>query len=142
MNKLSEGDQSKLFEIFRANQNLPGAPSWTESQLSQEITDQFFLEGRNAVGELTAFILFRKTPEAYEISYLATHPQAKRKGVMAGLLRSLVALAKVASTNVWLEVHESNLPAQNLYKKIGFIECGRRPKYYPDGGSAILYNYG
>ncbi|MEW5693431.1 MAG: ribosomal protein S18-alanine N-acetyltransferase [Candidatus Hydrogenedentota bacterium] len=39
-----------------------------------------------------------------------------------------------------LEVRENNISAINLYKKLGFIECGRRKKYYADDGSdAILF---
>ncbi len=29
-----------------------------------------------------------------------------------------------------LEVRESNIPAINLYKKFGFLEHGKRPRYY------------
>jgi ribosomal-protein-alanine N-acetyltransferase len=31
---------------------------------------------------------------------------------------------------VFLEVRESNLPAQRLYEAIGFREVGRRRRYY------------
>jgi ribosomal-protein-alanine N-acetyltransferase len=31
-----------------------------------------------------------------------------------------------------LEVRKSNIVAQNLYKKYGFVEYGIRPRYYAD----------
>jgi ribosomal-protein-alanine N-acetyltransferase len=40
---------------------------------------------------------------------------------------------------IWLEVHEGNDAARKLYEKQGFVAEGRRPRYYRDGGSAILY---
>ena len=33
---------------------------------------------------------------------------------------------------VWLEVRLSNTPAKMLYEKLGFLEVGRRKKYYSD----------
>ena len=39
-----------------------------------------------------------------------------------------------------LEVRRSNLVAQNLYKRLGFIELGVRKRYYEDNGEdALLY---
>ncbi len=32
----------------------------------------------------------------------------------------------------FLEVRESNTAAQALYRKLGFVEIGRRSKYYDD----------
>ncbi|NLY46259.1 MAG: ribosomal protein S18-alanine N-acetyltransferase [Tissierella sp.] len=37
-----------------------------------------------------------------------------------------------------LEVRESNIIAQNLYKKYGFVEYGIRPKYYSDNNEDAL----
>ena len=39
----------------------------------------------------------------------------------------------------FLEVRESNLAAQELYRRFGFEETGRRPRYYKDNSEdAIL----
>ncbi len=32
---------------------------------------------------------------------------------------------------MFLEVRESNIAARNLYKRLGFLEAGRRRDYYP-----------
>jgi ribosomal-protein-alanine N-acetyltransferase len=34
------------------------------------------------------------------------------------------------ANSVFLEVRPSNIPAVELYEKLGFKEVGRRPKYY------------
>ena len=39
----------------------------------------------------------------------------------------------------FLEVRVSNIPAQNLYKKLGFTEVGIREKYYQDNGEDFDY---
>lgn len=89
---------------------------------------------------LAALILYRKLPHAWEISLVASHPQFRRKGHLQTLLGHLIA-AKGQGIELWLEVHEENLAAQKLYEKLGFRETGRRPKYYKDLGTAILYTY-
>lgn len=89
---------------------------------------------------LAGFVLYRKLPQAWEVSLVASHPQFRRKGHIQALLSHLVA-AKAQGVELWLEVHEENLAAQNLYEKLGFRETGRRPKYYKDLGTAILYTY-
>ena len=40
--------------------------------------------------------------------------------------------ARQGASSVYLEVRPSNLPAIELYQKLGFNEIGRRPKYYTD----------
>lgn len=131
-----------LLAIFKANQNLPGAPSWTDQQFAAELKEQESLIASDENGDPQAFILYRKTPLAFEISYLATRPEQKRTGHMLGLLEMLAIDARDLGLQIWLEVHEDNTPAIRLYETFGFKPQGKRPKYYADGGSAILYNYG
>ena len=58
---------------------------------------------------------------------------------MEQLLSELIA-QQPAETELWLEVHEANGPARKLYEKVCFVEVGKRPRYYADGGTAVLYN--
>ena len=90
--------------------------------------------------QLRAFVLYRDLPQAWEISLVACDPGFKRQGWTEKLLAALIA-AKGQGKELWLEVHEENLPAQKLYEKLGFKEVGRRPRYYKDGATAILYSY-
>ena len=41
---------------------------------------------------------------------------------------------------IHLEVSNSNLLAQKLYKEIGFKQCGIRKNYYSKGDHALLFN--
>ena len=41
--------------------------------------------------------------------------------------------------SVLLEVSSSNLPAQKLYEKMGFVCQGERKDYYTKGDDAVLY---
>ncbi|WP_413587261.1 GNAT family N-acetyltransferase [Bdellovibrio sp. HCB274] len=89
--------------------------------------------------ELAGFVLYREVPGAWEISLVATHPSFQRRGLMESLIKHMIA-AKGHDRELWLEVHESNESAQKLYEKLGFKLTGRRPRYYKDGATALLYS--
>ncbi len=73
------------------------------------------------------------------INTLAVHPEWRRRNIGEHLLQALLdkasALHAISAT---LEVRGSNLAAQRLYQKFGFVEVGRRKRYYRDGEDALL----
>jgi ribosomal-protein-alanine N-acetyltransferase len=85
------------------------------------------------------FVLARVAAEEAEILTLAVHPEARRQGHGGALLAGAMsgALARGAAT-MFLEVAESNQAARGLYAAAGFAEVGRRRRYYPDGGDALV----
>lgn len=67
------------------------------------------------------------------ITNIAVHPDYREKGVGSALVESLINNSKEWGCNaLTLEVRASNIPAQNLYKKFGFINEGVRKNYYSD----------
>lgn len=68
---------------------------------------------------------------------VAVHPAWRRRGVGAALLAAVLARAPAGGTIV-LEVAASNDAARSLYASYGFVETGRRKRYYRDGGDALL----
>ena len=91
--------------------------------------------------KLAAFVLFREVGAVREITFLATAPDARGRGLMGALIHHMIKELP-SFGQIWLEVHERNEPARKFYEKMRFAEVGRRPRYYSDGGGAILYNYG
>ena len=99
-----------------------------------------FLKGLVAQAHCSAWCLFRDEKAVAAIWYqragdradmidLRVLASSRRQGLGKRLLRaSLIALEGV--TTVDLEVRESNLAAQALYRAMGFQETGRRPDYY------------
>lgn len=139
---LTLGDARLVFGLIESAQEASPVsigPKWTYLQLEAECREHGLVFERN--GELIAFVLWRDTGAAWEISFLATQPNAQGQGVMSTLLEHLKA-NRPQDRPIWLEVHEQNRPARRLYEKIGFVQTGERPKYYSDGGAAILYNCG
>lgn len=129
-----------LVEAIHAEQGLVPSFYWPQDLLGAEMATAEALgvfEGEVLAG----FVLYRELPDVWEISLVASHPQWRRKGMMEALLRHMAA-AKGQGRALWLEVHEENVGAQKLYEKLGFREVRRRPRYYKDGASAILYSLG
>ena len=140
--KLQASDSSQIFAIIeaaRAASKVPVGPVWTEAQLATECL-AFGLIAHDS-REIQGFILWRDTGAAWEISFLATDPKFQGRGVMKTLIEQMKHL-RPADRPIWLEVHEQNKIARALYVKVGFALIGQRPRYYSDGGTAILYNYG
>lgn len=139
---LQTADSAAVFELLTKVYKAPLYPlggAWTERLVEKELEHgrgYGLYEGSRA---LIALVLFRVQDLVWDIVMLATDPGRARKGDMTHLLKDLIA-RKPADTELWLEVHEANLAAINLYKKLGFRQVGRRASYYRDGSSAVLYS--
>jgi ribosomal protein S18 acetylase RimI-like enzyme len=86
-------------------------------------------------GEVVGFAVHRSLDEReMELLNVAVDPAHRREGVATRLI------GNIDSPNLLLEVRESNLEAQNLYQKLGFVEIGRREKYYtePDETAIVM----
>ncbi|MDI1328021.1 MAG: GNAT family N-acetyltransferase [Brevundimonas sp.] len=77
------------------------------------------------------FILMRTVADEAEILTLAVRPGARRRGLGAELVACGAADAAArGAMRLFLEVSEDNAAARALYARAGFLEVGRRPRYY------------
>ncbi len=73
------------------------------------------------------------------ITTIAVHPDFRGKGLGELELATLIQTAyKINAQRVTLEVRISNYIAQSLYRKYGFREEGKRPRYYSDNQEDAL----
>lgn len=81
-------------------------------------------------GAPVGFALSRRIIDEAELLLLATAPAARRRGVGAALLRSvLISAREEGATHLHLEVREGN-DATKLYSGAGFTRVGERRHYY------------
>lgn len=67
------------------------------------------------------------------ITNIAVHPKYRGIGLGNTVVKALLDICeKEKVCAITLEVRKSNIPAQNLYKKFGFVEEGIRKAYYMD----------
>jgi ribosomal-protein-alanine N-acetyltransferase len=82
-------------------------------------------------GKIGAWLLLSVVPPEAEILNIVAAPECRRQGLATALLREgLDRLAQAQVSRVWLEVRESNIAAQGLYRRFGFQQVGRRTQYY------------
>lgn len=135
--KLIPSEYSKIFSWV---EELSSAQfNWTsESLLAEFLSGSVYGFFRDE--QVLAFVCVRELIDHDEFTVLATCLESRGQGFMWELL--LNTLGQIGPRKqVWLEVHESNQSARYLYEKLGFRETGKRPKYYSDGGAAILYTW-
>lgn len=73
------------------------------------------------------------------ITNVAVRPDRRGRGVGEAVLRALMQVsANLGADYLTLEVRRSNLPAQGLYHKLGFVDLGIRKRYYEDNGEDAL----
>ncbi|HMR99903.1 MAG TPA: ribosomal protein S18-alanine N-acetyltransferase [Anaerolineales bacterium] len=131
-------DLAQVIAIDQVSFSLP----WPERSFRFEITDNpasrawIAEEDGKIVGMIVAWLL---VDEAH-IATIATHPEFRRRGVASKLLiHALEYMRSEGAVTSVLEVRESNAAAQEMYRKFGFEESGRRPRYYKDNSEdAIL----
>lgn len=132
--------QEIVFSFYSHLATEPVGGGWTESQLKDECRKSHSLAAIYQPFGLVAFVLWQELPGGKEIRLLGAHPQWRRRGVTEDLMR-LVMRPSESGEEIWLEVHEGNVGARNLYEKLGFSLVGKRPSYYRDGAGAWLYSW-
>lgn len=140
--KMTLDDIPTVVDLDQKSFSLP----WPERSFRFELTDNpasrcwvAELDGK-VVGMIVVWLI---VDEAH-IATIATHPDFRRKGVAKRLLsHALQKLMEQGARSSFLEVRESNLAAQEMYRKFGYEETGRRRRYYKDNDEdAILMNLG
>lgn len=82
-------------------------------------------------GKMVGYFCLWHLYEQLEIANIAVSPDHRRKGIGEKMLKRILLEAKERGcTSIILSVRESNQAAINLYTKFGFVEAGRRKKYY------------
>jgi len=136
--KMTVEDVPAVTALDQISFSLP----WPERSFRFEVTDNpasrcwvAEVDGR-VVGMIVAWLF---VDEAH-IATLATHPDFRRQGIAQKLLiHTLRYTFDEGAVSSFLEVRESNIAAQEMYRKFGYEDTGRRKRYYKDNDEdAIL----
>jgi len=124
-------DLPAVISLDKLSFSLP----WPERSFRFELTENSAsrcwvaeMDGK-IVGMIVAWLL---VDEAH-IATIATHPDHRGQGIARNLLMyALRYMSKEGAVTSFLEVRERNIPAQEMYRKFGYEEVGRRKRYYKD----------
>ena len=116
------------------------AEAWDEGAMATLLaTPGCFAVVAGAEPEGLGLALARVAADEVELLLIGVPPRMRRRGVARSLLAELAdeAISRGARS-LFLEVSVSNGPALALYRGAGFAVVGRRRRYYPDGGDALV----
>ena len=111
-------------------------PRWSMEALSHALiseSDNFVYELN---GKVVGYALIENVIDEGCLTSIAVIDECRRQGGAKELLQ--LALSESKMKSVYLEVNENNTPAINLYLSFGFIEIGRRKKYYGESTAIVL----
>ena len=115
---------------------FPPNEAWGEEAISLQLA----LPGAfGFVDERGGMLLGRVTLDEAEILTLAVAPHARRQGIARALLEAArKEMVLRGARTIFLEVAEGNVAARTLYCRFGFLEVGRRHRYYPNLADALV----
>ncbi|MBW7652213.1 ribosomal protein S18-alanine N-acetyltransferase [Anoxybacillus sp. ST4] len=130
-------DLDRIIEIEQLSFTLP----WSRSSFYQELTNNPY--ARYIVleydGQVIGYCGMWLVMDEAHITNIAVLPQFRGKKLGEALMRQAMALAREeGAKTMTLEVRVSNVVAQSLYRKLGFLNGGIRKRYYSDNQEDAL----
>jgi tRNA threonylcarbamoyladenosine biosynthesis protein TsaB len=121
-------DLPAILAIERGSFSDPwGATTFAETLASP--TDRCLVATQGEV--LLGYGIVRQIGPEAELMNFAVHPSSRRQGLGDALLAEILReLDAEGGVTVFLEVRASNLAAETLYRRHGFLPVGRRRDYY------------
>lgn len=134
--------RSHLREVMEIERTAYPRP-WTEGVFADELA----MQSRGSRHYLVAMLGGRVVgyggmiymDDAAHVTNVAVDAALRRRGVATELMLELAWEARrVGMASLTLEVRDSNVSAQSLYRRFGFVPVGIRAKYYENRDDAIV----
>lgn len=125
---LVEEDLGRVMEIENVAFSTPWKEATFRGLLRRTDTD---LLGAERDGRLIGYAVCWTVVDQSELGNVAVAPEARGGGVGRALVEAVIRrIRERGSRECYLEVRESNLVAQGLYRDLAFQVVGRRRAYY------------
>ena len=133
---MEERHTERVADIEKASQTSPWSVKSFQNEVGKE--NSIFVVAENK-GQVFGYAgLWMVMDEAHIIN-VAIDPEHRREKLGERLIVHILKEAlEQGATCATLEVRVGNEAAIGLYSKLGFTECGRRKKYYPDNKEDAL----
>ena len=124
------GDVSDVAAMERLCYSDPWpASSFTALPANERVC--FLVARDNQSNALLGFAIAWHVMDEGELANLAVAPESRRRGIGSALLDAVTTDALGRGTSqLYLEVRESNVAARDMYVAAGFEQVGRRKQYY------------
>lgn len=138
---MEEADLDSVAEIEKEIFSLPWSRNAFADSLKSENTLYVVAEDD---GEVKGYCGMYLSFEEGNITNVAVSPTYRRHQVAYNMLNYIFEKAKEKGiTDAFLEVRETNVPAINLYERLGFEEAGIRKNFYekPTENALIMWKH-
>lgn len=116
------GWEQKIFSDF-----------WTAKSFEESLTHEhaWLIVAQEEDGAISGYASIYHAMDEGELENIAVIPNYRRQGIADALLAHIADGLKAMGVHyLYLEVRESNVPAQKLYEKHGFVFSGLRKNFY------------
>jgi ribosomal-protein-alanine N-acetyltransferase len=135
--RMAERDLERVSAIEQEIFSDPWSLNAFKTDLNNDMACPLVAEFENSViGYTSLYIVAGEV----QIGNFAVAPGYRQRGVAKKMISKIIGIAGQRECNsIFLEVRESNRPAQALYESFGFKHSGRRNNYYANPReSAVL----
>ena len=134
MRRLGRSDAAAFAAL---DKDMFGAEAWPAGVIADQLSHPRIVaigvdgdDGLDAAGMLGLGV------EA-ELLTVSVRPERRREGLATAIIKALLDLAEGAEA-CFLEVRAGDEGARSLYEGIGFVEVGRRRRYYRDEDAIVM----
>ena len=135
---MNESHIQGVYELSKECFTVPWSLESISNELKNNIAHYIIAEDlstNKVIGFIGVWIIVGEG----DITNIAVSPNYRKKSIASNLLLNLFQLCKNNNCDaITLEVRASNIPAQKLYNKFGFIQEGLRKGYYEDNGEDAI----
>jgi ribosomal-protein-alanine N-acetyltransferase len=136
---IRRADVEDLREILMLERESDGAPHWSETIWVALLEDTASAAVQRVAlvavmaEAVTGFVVVSAVAGVAELESVAVKAPLRGQGIGKALCRSAMAWAReLGATTMEMEVRASNEAARAVYRSLGFVEQGRRARYYRD----------
>ena len=139
-------DKMKIsdFELIKNNLKSDYDDFWSKEALEQELLNEnriYILAKNENTNEILGFAGISVIFNEAELMNIVVKKDKRKHGIGKALLEKIINICIENNIEVVkLEVNENNISARNLYKSCGFIQTGKRERYYNNKDAAILFD--
>lgn len=131
-------------ELVRGEARVEESP-WSRQDFLDCFGEGYVALVGEVAGEIVSWGVLRTVLDEAELHIIGVMPEWQRRGIGEATCAALLDKMREAGvTRCFLEVRESNLRAQRLYRKLGFTVVGLRKDYYRSGAqreNAVIMRY-
>lgn len=133
---MERGDLEAVLRI----QEKTGFLSWSAEQYLSELSQRYSLAFVHENATIVqGYALWHLLADEAELLAVAVDPDCQGQGLATAMMEQMhTILGGRGAKSFFLEVRRSNVPAQALYRRLGYKVLGTRARYYENGEDALL----